>query len=323
MGILETIKNIFRNNLTTNSSINKSSAFSEYSMAIFLNWADGKALGKSSSDYPQYIKYECKIDNPIKYHKEMICNGYLCSPPIEKALKLYKVPDLKQLLSGNNLSTTGTKQILIQRILDNIPTENLEILRDSINNYVLSQQGTIFVNRNKAYIEIHKNSNWMISLNEYTKKKNELTFDASFYDVAWGIFVDRNIEYSSQHNWGLVRNNILNMSELLYKRNDITNSLSFLLSVLYYDLSGLGNNNILYNYNEIKCAPGIIERILKMKDNYHPDMIDKCPFLDQLPFAYFSVDTFKIVVSDLINDGKIDLNKYKNYTQKQARAKRN
>ena len=36
-----------------------------------------------------------------------------------------------------------------------------------------------------------------------------------------GIFNDRNIQYVSEQNWGLVRNNIHNMSELLFKENKL------------------------------------------------------------------------------------------------------
>ena len=324
MGILDLFKNFFTCARTDNknnihNSINKTTNDNypniDYSMSIFLNWANGKKIGESLTDYPQYIKYECNINNPIDFHKKMINDGYLCTPEIDSLLAFYKVTELKQILSKNNLPTTGKKNILIQRIIDNVPKDTLEKIKNLFKGYVLSEKGRFFIDKNNDYIEIHKNSNWMISLDEYTNKKKQLQFDAHFYDIACGIFNDRNLQYTHEQNWGLVRNNIFNMSELLNKENKPAQSLLFLLSVLYYDLSGLMNNNILCNFEDIVLAPGIISRILKLKKYYSEDIINNCPFLNQLPYSYFTIETFKLMLHELLESGDIDLNKYKKYAK--------
>ena len=324
MGILDLFKSFFtcarsgnKNNIqnSINKTANDNYPNIDYSMSIFLNWANGKKIGKSLIDYPQYIKYKCNINNPIDFHKKMINDGYLCTPEIDSLLAFYKVTELKQILSKNNLPTTGKKNILIQRIIDNVPKDTLEKIKNLFKGYVLSEKGRFFIDKNNDYIEIHKNSNWMISLDEYTNKKKQLQFDAHFYDIAWGIFNDRNLQYTHEQNWGLVRNNIFNMYELLNKENKPAQSLLFLLSVLYYDLSGLMNNNILCNLEDIVLAPGIISRILKLKKYYSEDIINNCPFLNQLPYSYFTIDTFKLMLHELLESGDIDLNKYKKYAK--------
>lgn len=324
MGILDLFKSFFANTHYVNksniqNSINKTTNDNypniDYSMSIFLNWANGKKIGKSLTYYPQYIKYECNINDPIDFHKKMIKDGYLCTPKINLLLTFYKITELKQILSENNLSKTGNKDILIQRIIDNVPTDTLEKISNSFEGYTLSEKGAAFISKNNDYIEIHKNSNWMISLEEYTNKKKQLQFDVHFYDIAWGIFNDRNLQYVREQNWGLVRNNIHNMSELLNKENKPKQSLSYLLSVLYYDLSGLSNNNILCNLEDLDLSSGIIDKILKLKNYYSEDIIDNCPFLNQLPFSYFTIDTFKLILNELLESENVDLNKYKKYAK--------
>ncbi|WP_195264063.1 SAP domain-containing protein [Clostridium sp. 1001275B_160808_H3] len=284
-------------------------------ISVFLNWAQkGYSVGLSNT-YPSYMKYELDIANPSQFHKEMISNGYLEKPDLDSLFVNFKVSELKQILSDNNLPKTGNKSCLIERILNNISEESLKKIQNNFTGYVLSEKGKAFINKNYDFIEMHKNPNWMISLDEYVNKKRQLKFDTSFYDIAWGIFNDRNIQYVSEKNWGLVRNNILNMYEILIKENKPKESLSFLLSVLYYDLSGLKNNNMLYKFEDIGSAPGIIDRILKLKDFYSDDLINDCAFLKQLPFSYFSIDTFKLLVNDLIENDEINLNAYKKYIQ--------
>lgn len=333
MGFLDFFKRKKKNNFNTNDNFSSSTlvtnelhkeikhyTYDDYkklqSISVFLNWAQkGYSVGESDK-YPSYMKYELNITNPSQFHTEMINKGYLEKPNLDSLFIHFKVPELKQILSEHNLPKTGNKASLIERILNNISDTSLKEIQNHFTGYVLSEKGKNFINKNYDFIKMHKNSKWMISLDEYIDKKNELKFNASFYDIAWGIFNDRNIQYVSEQNWGLVRNNILDMSEILSQENKHKQSLSFLLSVLYYDLSGLGNGNILDEFKYIDLAPGIIDRILKSKDFYSNDLINNCPFLNQLPFSYFSIDTFKILVADLIENGDINLNNYKKYIQK-------
>lgn len=329
MAIINIIKNIFINtgstntvsekeinNIRDNSKVcnedNRSTYEKQQATAVFLNWSSGKMLGKSISDYPGYFSYTYGISNPHKFHNDMINDNYLEKPQLDNLFTYFKVPELKQILSDNNLTKTGNKKDLIKRILDNVPQNKLEEIKESFNGYVLSQKGLDFVKEHEDYIKLHKNSRWMISVLEYEEKKQQLKFNATFNDVVWGIFVDRNLQFVSQKQWGLVRNNIHNMSELLYKEKKYQGTLSLLLDVLYYDLSGLENNNILYGYDNLFIAPAIIDQILDLKYYYTDDLINNSGFIKQLPFSYFSIESFKVIVNDLLNNGStdIDVKKY-------------
>ncbi|NFL34447.1 hypothetical protein FDB64_05050 [Clostridium botulinum] len=284
------------------------------SISVFLNWAEkGYALKKSNSEYPAYMKYELSIDDPIKFHKEMIDNGYLCKPTLKILLTKLKIPQLKQILEENGQSKTGNKNVLIDRILNTISKDFLETIKSNFDGYVLSEKGLNFIRENHFYIDLHNNSRWNISLEEYKRVKVSLNFNASFNDVAWGIFNKRNLDLVNSKNWGLVRNNLNCMSELLYKEQKYTLSLGFLLDVLYYDLSGLENNNMILPFEDLFIAPGIIKNILSLRNYYNEDLIDRSIFKKQLPFSYFSSDVFKIIITDLFENGDIDLNHYKKY----------
>ncbi len=311
------IDNTFKYNKITTNDISDEVQHTNYkrlqSISVFLNWAQkGYPIGNLDS-YPIYMKYELNIIDPSQFHIDMISDGYLEKPNFDTLFTYFKVPELKQILNDNNLPKSGNKATLIERILNNVSNDSLKKIQNNFTGYVLSEKGKEFINRHYDFIEMHKSSKWMISLDEYISKKNQLKFNASFNDIAWGIFNDRNIQYVSEKHWGLARNNILNMSELLVKENKLKDALYFLLAVLYYDLSGLGNNNILYEFKNITYAPGIIDRILKLKEFYSDDLIDSCAFLNQLPFSYFSIDTFKLIVNDLIENDEINLNDYKKY----------
>lgn len=316
MGIPE----LSASSLSNIKEIRKTDTYNAYNekqaISIFLNWAqNGKILG---DNYPVYMKYELNIDNPLEFHKRMIKEGYLCEPTLELILKNLKVAELKQILTNNGQIKTGKKADLIARIINTIPANTLhEIFKNNYSStrYVLSEKGSKFIKDNYFYIGLHNHQNWCISIYEYEHKKNSFSFKPLFNDVVWGIFNDRNLEYTKKYNWGLVRNNISNMAELLFSENKKDNALLLYITVLYYDLSGLDNNNILLDFDQLFIAPGLIKIILNLKEYYDEKLIETLPFINQLPFSYFSIDTFKIILHDLFSNNEIDLNNYKKYEQ--------
>lgn len=292
----------------------KEENYSNQAIAVFLNWAkNNKPIMESVSDYPRYIEFELGINDPIQLHKYLVNNEYLCKPTIKLLLDNLKVSELKEILESNALQKTGKKSVLIERILNNVPQNILDAIENSYNGFVTSEKGENFISLNHHYIDIHIHSNWMISVDEYESVRKSLKFSASFNDVAWGIFNKRNLSYISQRHWGLVRNNRLNMYELLESENKHKEAFFKLIEVLYYDLSGLSNNDIIDEFNTLILAPGIVKYILKLKNYYDDSLIDMCYSQNPVPFRYFEKENFKIILNDILSSKDIDLKSYKKY----------
>lgn len=312
--------NINTNSLNTelkSNNVNSNSKETSMAICVFLNWAKkGYPVSYNIDFYPRYFKYSYGILNPTKFHKEMIQKGYLIKPTLFEILSLLKVTELKEILEKNKLSKSGKKSDLINRILNNIPIENLNYLEKNFKGFSLSQKGIDLLNKNKDLIELHKNSNLGISLNEYLSMKSSLDFDASFNDVVWGIFNKRNIEYVQSGNWGLLRNNRFNMFEILNRESKFNEAIYYLIEVLFFDLSGLINNNIIEPFDMLFIAPGVVDRLTKLKDYYTPDLINLCYERNKIPFTYFDKNIFLKIVQDLIDTGYTDLNDYKKYAKK-------
>ncbi|WP_294378696.1 hypothetical protein, partial [uncultured Clostridium sp.] len=107
-----------------------------------------------------------------------------------------------------------------------------------------------------------------------------------------------------------------NMAELLFEENRKDKALLLYITVLYYDLSGLDNNNILLDFDQLFIAPSLVDIIISLKDYYNENLVETSPFINQLPFSYFSIDTFKKILNDLFSNGNINLDNYKKYKQK-------
>ena len=111
----------------------------EYAKTIFL-WAHEKASPvRKNDEYARYFLYECGVKNPSSYHKELIADGYFENAPIAAILSSLKVTDLKQFLTSIGQVSTGKKDILIERIIQNADESTLNRLcPDEL--YVLSEK---------------------------------------------------------------------------------------------------------------------------------------------------------------------------------------
>ncbi len=92
---------------------------------ILLRCCDG--FSDSEDRYPKYFYYQYNLDISAcmqKFRRDELIDDM----PVGDMLKNYKIPELKQALQSKQLSVSGTKYVLIQRLLKNISEEELRQL---------------------------------------------------------------------------------------------------------------------------------------------------------------------------------------------------
>jgi hypothetical protein len=94
------------------------------------------------------------------------------------------------------------------------------------------------------HYEIQEESNLMEN-SEFVSAKKELTKqfgkEPDINDVKWRVYNQKIIEYASNRQWGLYRNNKLDMAFLLQKEDKLKPSLNTLFEVAYLDINGCNN----------------------------------------------------------------------------------
>lgn len=314
-------KNIEKVNLESTIKIqietqkNKSQYNQNYIDTVFLDRVHNKPLGTSKKDYPRYFETDFFIDDPVSKHKKMIEDGYLEVASLEYLLDSFKVADLKNILSGYNLETSGKKAILINRIIDNIDNSVLYEKYKSNLTYVLTTKAIHFIAENHMYLELFNHKNYNIEPKEYEETLSTFDFEPSFNDVVWRILNERVLKYASKGDYGLVRNTYFNMYELRYEEKNYTDALQFLIFTLNYDLSGCGNNYIIDPYDLLLIPPFIAKQINKLSKYYDKRILDKA-LLINLPFKYFSPDIFEEILNKLLAGDEVNLEDYKKYANK-------
>lgn len=275
-----------------------------YKIAAMLRCCQGgKKIGKTSDDYPRYLSYEYEIYEPIKFQKELIEAGFLIECSTETALKRLKIAELKKLLLNNNLSEKGKKADLIQRLVENTNIEELCIEKL----YIPSEKGAEHLEKYSYVFSLSSYSITTTQYEIYTKKYPYLTKPK---DIIWQILNDQYNKYSLEKDYGLARDVLLYRAEILLSENKITDALFYFISVLYYDVTGLGNGDEIDSADMVFISPGISDAIYKYKEYFQERMINRCYEIYQLPHYYLSMENFRCLVHDILSGVSIDKEKY-------------
>lgn len=280
----------------------------DYAKTVFL-WAHSKASPiKDSDSYARYFLYECGIRNATKYHRELIAAGYFEEASAEQALNALKVTDLKEILTAIGESTSGKKDALIWRIVNNADASVIaRYCPEKL--YVLSEMGQVFLREHDDYVMIHKHKNWGIDWKEYDMHKVP---GRSYYDTMWAIFNEQLA--NNPRDFG--RSQYLFMYQLLSEERKREQALQLLLRVLYIDLSGVEGMQWYDMYRQgfykekevrecfsiaIMLAPGILNPIKDFKDIYSDAIIDHI-YEQKLPVQICEKKLFLTIVHSVLDD---------------------
>lgn len=275
-----------------------------YAIAGFISYCQygGKPIGKTNDDYPRYFSYRYYVNDPIKYHKKVIADGYLTEAEPIALLASLKVAQLKEILASHGLLDKGRKDALIARIAENIDikTLNLETV------YVPTEKGLAHLEKYAYMFEIEK---YDISIDEFERARKHFHSSSTPRDIIWRILDAKRNSLNNMGDYGLARNVLCNMAEFSKEENNLTSALYCYLLVIYYDTSGCGNNRYIEKLDNVSIAPGIIERIFDLKEYYSDQMIEKC-YRHSLPHHYLKQANFEKLIQDIFEDNPIDIKKY-------------
>lgn len=280
----------------------------DYAKAIFINAYKDASKIKKDDDYQRYLLYECGIEKPSNYHRNLIKQGYLEDASLEDKIKKLKVTELKNILSEHSLKVSGKKADLIKRVFE-IEDKDTLIKYVPDKEYSISEKGKDFLSENIDYIKIHKHKNWQIDWYDYDKRKKK---GNSFYEIVLNIFSER---ISTSHNFG--RSEYYSMHELFLEVGKREEALEKLLMVLYNDLSGVdgieqykmykrgiySKKDILEYFDiNIFIAPAIVTAIKKHADIYSEEIINHIYEVYKLPINICNKSLFIEIVSSITNN---------------------
>ena len=280
----------------------------------FLDSIKGKTEQESFSP-----RWECLYDvSPVLTLQKLISEGYLVvEQDYEYSMTKSTVADLKYVLRKYGLKVSGKKGELIERLKDSLDKGILENEFDC-KRYCTTQKGKAILEKNSAYI-LNAKKGMGFSLEEVKDVQEQLPANISCnpHDVLWGLLNKRKLAYCMNKEWGLYRNDLLRMGDLLYSENRVKESLPYYLSVFYIDMSGMENGNMVGDFDSLIpfCIADKLQTIIIQIDESPEEICEMLnAYVDQnchmLPFRYFSDNTVKKILLKVFKGEEIDLSNY-------------
>ena len=230
---------------------------------ILLYWIENSL----HDDFPAYFEYDYHI-NPQLHRNKLISMGMLEFQKSQKSLFKLKVIELKEILKNESLPTSGKKDKLVQRIMD-----NFDILEPRIPQALcLTELGEQLLLENQNLIKAHQDQ--YISTVEY--KDYSMRFPEDSYDnIKIKILNDHIVKNVRDQHFGLVRINNHALGDLYQKQKEYKISLKYFIKTMLFDCSGLKNS---YEYlpNPIYTQPMLSSFIITELRN----ISDKCDLDD-------------------------------------------
>lgn len=246
---------------------------------LFLEYMDGRPASMSGVAGYWVYSYELNIPEVLE---AFFSYGYLKFADAPFAISKCTVQNLKELLSNNNLPVSGKKEILINRILENIPQDKLE--KQFANKYLqLTDQGKALIASYSHLKYFHANSNCFgISLDEADAIHREHP-DFSNYQIVEEIMFQRMKSFKEDKCYGLYRNCLMALSLTHRHAGNTIEEAKYDLQCCFMDISGYDNTGTL-NPHICGFAPGLISHLKNLyKDNYerlHQDFFGAVASLD-------------------------------------------
>jgi len=266
----------------------------DHAIAAFMHYCEfGGAVQKGTDYYPSYLRYDYKVNDPTKYMRKLVADGFLKAAPAEILLKKLKVDELKKILIDNGLSDKGKKETLIERIVESVDVSTLKLAEI----YVPTEMGLEHLAKYN-YLFVIKT--YDITPAEYDAKQKQLG-TTKVNDIIWQILGDKFNEANTQGYWGPARNAVLNKAKLLSSEEKEVDALFHYIVVLYYDLSG--------RKEDMDLAPGIVREVYDRKEHFTEEMVGRCYDRYPLPHQHTSKASFRKVLELIFNDETIDLSK--------------
>ncbi|KUK15031.1 MAG: hypothetical protein XD53_1546 [Petrotoga mobilis] len=202
----------------------------------------------------------------------LVDRGFLQIGNLQSAIEKETVAVLKEELKKRRLKVSGKKDELVNRLLVEVPHEELNA-RFPKRTYQLTELGKQALAEEGYVPYIHRHQIENLDIWTLNKIIHEPPY-RPYRDKIWGYLNKRSMEHFASGNFGLYRNCRHHMYNFLMEEKRVKDALGMLSEVVYYDLSGLGNNydpqylNIYaknsfpYQDSTVRMAPGITNAVI-------------------------------------------------------------
>lgn len=237
----------------------------EYAIAVVLNYID-KFAEKKELYIPEYFKTELKISGDVSFVQKLIKQGYLA--------------------------------------------------KDAAKAVALTEKGKSYLTAKSDYVKFFNTASAYVEITEYEAEKQRTEGDKSFESVMIALLLKKIKDFKLQDDFIAVRNSHFDIAGLYEQIGYKPQAMYHYLTALYYETSGLEYYDTFLKYIAKKCTaktmeqlygftcidPQIITALIRLKDNYTEDMIQRIFEKNPININLCTEEKFKELAESIIGE---------------------
>lgn len=263
----------------------------EIELARFLYNMDGREIAAGVVGYG--ATYNLK--SLEKLRKKAIKENYMRESDAQESLSTLKVPELKEILREHSLPVSGRKKELIERIADNISTDNYPPKRPF---YVITASGKEIIERNEIYTAPYL-SMFLLNVIENEINAIEKEGETPTAELVYLRFCEQEEKHLIDNGaWSCVRDINNSISSFYDETNDAENALKYKFRYIYVKLSGICDGREIQSVSLSSLSAWDLRELerLMLCTDYTSEQL-KAAFIEAvtplekiIPFHYFTTD---------------------------------
>lgn len=208
---------------------------------LLLEYCSNGAYPGPKNGYPGFWWFEYGIRDVGAVLKSLEERNFIRWASISNSVMRLTIPNLKEILEKYNLSVSGKKAELVERIISSISEEQLVALNLE-RKYELTDSGKVELAENQYVPYLHRHKYMSVwEMNHYLNNDNPSRL--GYRDILWREFNKQSGEHFQNCDFGLYRSTRLYMHDFLMEESKYKIALHMLVEVASFDLSGLGNGD--------------------------------------------------------------------------------
>lgn len=220
--------------------------------------------------------YRYGVKDVDKCLLSLLDRGFLQVGNLQSAIEKETATVLKEELKKHGLKVSGKKDELVQRLIAEVSHEELSS-RFAKRTYQLTELGKQALDEEGYVPYIHRHTLEDLDIWSLNKIIHGPPY-MPYRDKIWGYLNKRSMEHFAAGNFGLYRNCRYHMYSFLMEEKKTKDALGMLSEVVFYDLSGLGNNYdpqyldifaehfFPYKDSTVTMAPGITSAVIHCQE---------------------------------------------------------
>ncbi|WP_156045366.1 MULTISPECIES: SAP domain-containing protein [Actinomycetes] len=235
----------------------------------------------ASRKFQGFWWYQYGVSDPHALLTDLAARGFLTIGTVEQTVEVQTVATLKEVLRAHQLMVTGPKSSLVQRVITSISANSLGN-QFAERYYILTPAGEDALNSSPQIPYIHHHPD-IVTLNIFTVDTAVCFYSDHWRDGIWRHLNEQLVVEAVAGKWGHFRNCRLCMAKFVAEESRYLEALISLADVVYFDLSGMGNNfslehldvtaDFLFPYERsiATLAPGVVSMIFDWARKEHLD----------------------------------------------------